>query len=55
MPINKGTTCVLLVMIFFVLSMNSCDTKDGLRGQQPPPEHQGIAPWGLSFPGSKCE
>lgn len=32
MPINKGTTCVLLVMIFFVLSMNSwCEYGEAAR------------------------
>jgi len=32
MSINKGTTCVLLVMIFFVLSMNSwCEYGEAAR------------------------
>ncbi|TMW89512.1 hypothetical protein EJD97_017092 [Solanum chilense] len=32
MSINKGTTCVLLVMVFFVLSMNSwCEYGEATR------------------------
>ncbi|KAM3216532.1 hypothetical protein P3L10_025973 [Capsicum annuum] len=49
-------TCGSSKNILKLLYKYSSDAKSGRRGQQqPPPEHQGIASWGLSCPGSKCE